>query len=299
MRRVMTTLSVGYHRWCLRVFHIAGVGSSEPGRVGEEQRPTIEGQRRTMTNGVHRLPMRRMIALAVSVVAMFGMFAVATPAKAQNDPYTGGGVQVEVQIQPGVFISVTVAVPGQRIRIQGCLFRRGALVRVTLNLGSNQSQGRACPRRGGNALGEPVNMQLIGVAPTATQRVLLQTTTSTTVPPCAFDHPNDAGPPDTSSDGGFAASNAGDDGCLDTFVTVPDKPPGQYELCTVSPGVQTVCAVVQIASSSKVLGNSFFSAKGFARTGIYVIPLVLLGLAAIIIGRTMVRRSRRDARMSR
>src|SRR5207247_2479704 len=48
-------------------------------------------------------------------------FALAGPARAQTDPYTGGGVQVQVQVTPGVFISVTAAVVGQVIRIQGCL----------------------------------------------------------------------------------------------------------------------------------------------------------------------------------
>ena len=239
-----------------------------------------------------RMALRRRLlpAVLIAAAAMLVMVPAAT-AQNVNDPYTGGGVSVGVQVSPtpGIFLSVGSAKPGDRIRISACALQKNSLVRITLNPGNRSNQGHPCPKRNGNALGvagQTARIQPIGLAPVASQVVQFQTTT--TPAPCPFDHPTDALAPDTTAGGAIAATNADDLGCADTWVTVPDRPAGDYEVCAVSTGVQPACAVLQIISASSAAGGG----QGFARTGLELLPFVIAALLAIYIGRQLMRRSR-------
>jgi hypothetical protein len=119
-----------------------------------------------------------------------------------------------------------------------------------------------------------------------------------TPPPCPFDHPSKADPPDTTSGGGLASTRADNEGCVDTLVTIPASlSAGTYLLCALATGQPAACAEIQVsaAGSSVALpggGSIPTSGRGFARTGLELLPWLLAGTAAILVGRELVRRGR-------
>ncbi len=240
------------------------------------------------------------VVLASLMAALFLIGAKPAAAQTVTDPYGGGGVTVVVQIRPGMKINVIVTTPGEKVRVSACI-APNRIVNISLNPGTTQNPGRPCPRPGGgngngNALGVPAKMQLIGLASLKPQDALLQATTATTTAPlpvCAFNRPTEAGPPSTTTGGVIATEPTDSNGCLDTFVTVPNRPPGYYEVCAAAAGAETVCTVLRIVSKSSRASEA---GRGFARTGLDFLPWVLGALAAIIAGRTMLRRSRRSVR---
>ena len=243
-----------------------------------------------MTN--HRMKdgrARRAPVLVVAALTLMGLLAVGRPAAAQTDPYTGGGVTVEVQVSPSISINITITGPNQRVRFQGCNFRPNALLRLTLNPGTLQNPGTPCPgaiipnTNSTNALADVSQLQLIGAARVPLQQVQLQTTTK---PRCPYNNPGEALAPDRTSDGTIALTNADQQGCVDTWLTVPNRPPGSYQLCAASAGAETVCAVLRLTGAESVTG------RGFARTGIIILPLVIGALAAIFVGRRLTQRGK-------
>jgi hypothetical protein len=222
---------------------------------------------------------RNLRSIAVVIVAVLAASTAGmTSARAQSDPYTEGEPNTSGSVRPGLSIDVTEANVGDEVRIQGCGFQPGAFVRITLNPGTAQNPGTPCP--GAIRSG------------TAAQQ-------------CPFTNPGQAGPPDTTAGGGIAGTVADANGCVDVLVRVPDRSPGSYEVCTVSAGVETVCAALRIKGAG-VFGQVFGrggsdgdgtsgrdTSRGLARTGLMILPLLLLALIAILVGRWLLQRSRR------
>lgn len=241
--------------------------------------------------------LRGVVVLLAGIASIAFVAARASAQSPITDPYTGAGVSsgAQTQVPPNMSISVTSAVPGQRVRIQACLLAASSGVRITLNPGTQANQGTPCPGAtiGGTALPKLGRMQLIGVASSPLQNVLLQT--GTTSAPCPFDHPVDALPADTTANGTIGLTSADKAGCVDTFVTVPDRPPGAYQLCAVPAGAQTVCSVIRIASATSPAsggtGGTKVLGEGFARTGLELLPFLVIAVLAIVFGRALVRRS--------
>lgn len=230
-----------------------------------------------------------MVTTAVSIVGAPSALAQTTTLPPVLDPYTGGTIPgVPGGVEPGLAINVSVAVPGQEVRIQGCLFVPDTFIRITINPGDEDDSGTPCPGAE-SAASAPQPVDLAGVGGI---RQMLEfepiAQTTTTVRNCPYNNPGKASPPDTTAGGAIASTRAMADGCVDTLVTIPrNLSAGSYELCAVPVGQQSACAVIRIASSSRVAG------RGFARTGLMVLPWVLGAVAAVAIGRVLTRRARR------
>jgi hypothetical protein len=72
---------------------------------------------------------------------------------------------------------------------------------------------------------------------------------------------------------------------------VPPVPLGAHEVCAVATGAETVCRTFTVtpASASRGAGGG---TSTFARTGVFVVPLLIAGVAAIVVGRSLRSRAR-------
>jgi hypothetical protein len=243
-----------------------------------------------------RRPVHRVAAIALLVPTLIALALGMRTAAAQTpiDPYTGEGVRVGAGVSegPGLSIDRTTVHVNDKVRVSGCLFRPSLSVRFTLNPGQQRRPGTPCTGApaAGNAL-RATELQLIGLRRGPLRHVELQSAPSNN---CRFGSPTAAGPADTTAGGAIAGATTDNNGCLDVVITVPDRAPGTYELCSVALATESVCAVLEVVASTKVLGQDF-ARNGFARTGIIVGPLVVAAILAILVGRTLVRRGRRPA----
>jgi hypothetical protein len=74
-------------------------------------------------------------------------------------------------------------------------------------------------------------------------------------------------------------------GRIDEIITIPDVAPGRYDVCVISPGSATACAPFQVTAPGAAPGAG--GGGGFARTGLYLVPLVLIGVAVLVTGRVL------------
>ena len=229
---------------------------------------------------------RLIAALAGVLLAIAGT----TVASAQTDPYTDDSVPTPPVIgAPTITINVTVTTPGQRVRVQGCNFTPGTFIRMTLNPGTTQTNGAPCAGAQ-TALSAPQEAQLAGTGGVRQLLHFEQLAQTSTTARCPYDHPFDAAAPDTTAGGGLASTRAESDGCVDVWVTIPrDLSPGSYEMCAVTVGQPAACAVLKLVGADKAIG------RGFARTGLMLLPWVLGAIAAIAVGRYLATRSRKPA----
>ena len=156
--------------------------------------------------------------------------------------------------------------------MSGCNFLPLQFLRVTINPGTAQNPGNPCA-------GAPIPNQGApgtAVAPAGNS--------------CSWTNPGESDPPDTTAGGGFASGRADQQGCYDRMVTIPSNlSPGDYEVCGVTTGLETVCATLRLVNS-----GSGVAGTGFARTGLDLLPWVIGALLAIAVGRYLVKRGRRS-----
>jgi hypothetical protein len=234
---------------------------------------------------------RQRLVVVVIATATLLMTALSGGASAQTDPYTGGGVNGGgVTVSATISLNDTDTMPGDPVRVSGCNFPANQFVRFTINPGTFQNPGAPCagaPIPNQSALGEAaVERAAAGGAIVERLRFepLGQVANS-----CRFANAGSAGAPDTAAGGGFASTRADGQGCVDTWITVPSKlSAGNYQVCASSTGLQTVCATLR-------LGGGTTNSRGLARTGLDLLPWVIGALLAIVVGRYLVKRSRRVA----
>jgi hypothetical protein len=279
--------------------------------------PSPDRQVRAMDLSNRRRVLRSLVAIVVAVIVFFAM-AEAAGAQSQTSgtnrrptsttnrrptsttnrrptttaPYPGSAPTVPAPGgRPSIALNVTSAVPGQRVRVTGCDFDPAAFIRITLNPGNSAGGGTACPGAPAQqGLGSQPFQNVLssaGHAPASVSRFELVAQDAV----CPFNHTTNAALPDTTSGGGIASTTADNDGCVDAFVTVPaNLAAGSYQLCAIPVGQEAACANIKLTVAGSDRGRSF------ARTGFVLLPLLLGALAAIIIGRTLVRRDRRSRR---
>jgi hypothetical protein len=232
--------------------------------------------------------------LAVTAVAMTALSGVAT---AQTDPYTGGsvpgggtGVGSAGVGRPSLSINVLETKPGKQVLLTGCGFGANQFLRITLNPGTTANAGTPClnsPVPVQSALGtQSIQRAAVGGG---IQRIRFEPLAQVGAE-CTFANKVNADPPDTTSGGGIGSTRADAKGCVAVWQTIPaDLKPGNYELCGVATGLETVCAVLKL---SAVEGS--VTSRGFARTGLDLLPWLVGALLAIAVGREFVKRSRRS-----
>ena len=231
----------------------------------------------------------RWVVVVVATAALV-MTALSGDASAQTDPYTGGGVTTGAggTVRASLSLNDTTTMPGDPVRVSGCNFAANQFVRFTINPGTAQNPGNPCagaPAPNQSALGD-ASVQRAATGGALVERVRFEQLAQA-ASPCRFTSAGSAGPPDSTAGGGFASTRADAQGCVDTWVTVPTNlSGGNYQVCASSTGLETVCATL-------TLGGGTINSRGFARTGLDLLPWVIGALLAIAVGRYLVMRSRR------
>jgi hypothetical protein len=213
----------------------------------------------------------------LALLAFLFLSAAPVPANAQAvcDPYTGCNTTTSTSPRPRpvIIIDVRVTAAGQVIRVRVCGYPPGITVKITIN----------------------------GI-------VVAQVVTSTN-------------PPKDCSPGSFASSGRGSSagpilalvGPLgralassphrisaqatpsnaygEASVAVPSLPPGTYLVCGEAAGFETPCTPLTVVSAGTTGGGG-----PLAFTGFHIAELAAAGLAAIAVGRVLLRKNRRRMR---
>lgn len=89
-------------------------------------------------------------------------------------------------------------------------------------------------------------------------------------------------------------------------VTVPDVAPGPYDVCVSADGAGTACDTFRVTPGTSVGGASFTrpagngtggtSVSGLARTGLALLPFLVLAVILVVLGRYLVSKSRESRR---
>jgi hypothetical protein len=213
----------------------------------------------------------------LALLAFVFLSAAPVPASAQNvcDPYTGCNTTTSTapRQRPVIIIDVRVTVDGQVIRVRACGYLPGITLKVTIN----------------------------GI-------VVAQVVTTTNPPkdcsPSSFasaGRGSSAGPvlalvgplgrALASSPHRISAQAAPNSAYGEASVTVPNLAPGDYLVCAEAPGFDTPCTSLKV-----VLAGSSGGGGPLAFTGFHIAELAAAGLAAIGVGRVLLRRNRRRSR---
>ena len=92
-------------------------------------------------------------------------------------------------------------------------------------------------------------------------------------------------------------------GGINETITVPDVRPGLYDVCVQSSGNETACGTFRVTAKT-VVGGVSFSRGGdegigtrvlgrvFARTGVGIVTLLLLGVSLVLLGRYILGKTR-------
>jgi hypothetical protein len=196
------------------------------------------------------------------------------PGQGKNEPYSSSTTEPPCgRRKAKIKLSVSSGSVGDRVEVHASGLDAGDRVDVTFG-GQPVGSGTARPDQGQQALGRV----FAAIAPV---RML------------------------TSSRSVHVAQAAGaGNSSVDLVFSVPDVDAGTYDVCASSPNVDTACAPFDVV---EVLGARFSRGEGgngvrvlgrtFARTGIDVAILAILGVSLIVAGRSLRAGSKRRRRV--
>jgi hypothetical protein len=209
------------------------------------------------------------VAAAVAVVALVaGLMAVALPARAQQEPYSGGTPGGESEAQLVMALSVGSGPPGSNVVVEATGFKNnGDTATITFGGTVVKTSTASTSTSTGLAVVRPAALLALADAVLPGRLTALRGQAST--------KPS-----------------------IRETIQVPNVGAGTYDVCVSAANAQTACAPFRVTSETRVLGVQFSrgdsggGVRGLARTGFMLLPFLLLAVILILVGRYLVAKSR-------